>query len=173
MSASYSDLTSSCISFRIGGVGSEPTKTCNCAASNSLYRACKDRDSGTVRARPVSDTTVDTLGGVVDENVEADAIKYTDDNKAYHNLPNHHTVNHHTGEYVRDMVHVNGIESFWALLKRGYHGVFHHISFRHLHRFINKFAGRLNIRDMDTIDMMSGIVQGMVGKRLMYKSLVA
>ena len=132
----------------------------------------KDRDTGDIRAEPVSDTTADTLGGFVDENVKAYAVKYTDDNSAYHNLTNHHTVNHSAGEYVRDMAHVNGIESFWALLKRGYHGVFHHVSFKHLHRYVNEFAGRLNIRDMDTIDMMGSIVCGMVGKRLMYKSLV-
>ena len=133
----------------------------------------KDRDTGAIRARPVLDTTADTLGGFVDENVKADAVKYTDDNKAYHNLSNHHTVNHSAGEYVRDMAHVNGIESFWALLKRGYHGVFHHISYKHLHRYVNEFAGRLNIRDMDTIDMMGSIVGGMVGKRLTHRMLTA
>ena len=133
----------------------------------------KDRGTGTVRARPVSDTTADTLGGFVDGNVVRDAVKYTDDNSAYNHLTNHHTVNHKAGEYVRGKAHTNGIESFWALLRRGYHGVFHHISFKHLHRYVNEFAGRLNIRNMDTMDMMGSIVCGMVGKRLMYKSLVA
>ena len=70
------------------------------------------------------------------------------------------------------MVHVNGMESFWALLKRGYYGIFHHISVKHLHRYVNEFAGRLNIRDMDTIDMMGMIVLGMVGKRLTYAALI-
>ena len=131
----------------------------------------KDRDTGAIRAQPVSDTTTETLGGFVDGNVVQDVVKYTDDNSAYHSLTNHHTVNHKAGEYVRDKAHTNGIESFWALLKRGYHGVFHHISFKHLHRYVNEFAGRLNTRDMDTIDMMGSIVGSMVGKRLTYKAL--
>lgn len=70
------------------------------------------------------------------------------------------------------MAHTNGIESFWALLKRGYYGTFHHISAKHLHRYVNEFAGRLNIRNMDTIDMMVSLVQGMVGKRLTYTTLI-
>ena len=58
----------------------------------------------------------------------------------------HETVNHSVSEYVRDQAHTNGIESFWSMLKRGYHGTFHHMSPEHLHRYVNEFAGRHNIR---------------------------
>ena len=44
----------------------------------------------------------------------------------------HEAVKHSAGEYVRGQAHVNGLESFWALLKRGYHGTYHHISPQHL-----------------------------------------
>ena len=64
-------------------------------------------------------------------------------------LREHETVNHSVGEYVRGMAHTNGIESFWAMHKRGYHGTYHHISAKHLHRYIVEFSGRHNLRECD------------------------
>lgn len=131
----------------------------------------KDRDSNRIKAKPVADTTKETLQGFVNESKTADSMVYTDESKSYTGLDNHETVNHSVSEYVNGMAHTNGIESFWALLKRGYHGTFHHMSPEHLHRYVAEFAGRHNIRDMDTIDQMQEIVVGMVGKRLMYNNL--
>ncbi len=71
------------------------------------------------------------------------------------------------------MAHANGIESFWALFKRGYHGTFHKMSIKHLHRYINEFAGRQNIRSKDTLTQMSTIARRMVGKQLKYEDLIA
>ena len=85
----------------------------------------------------------------------------------------HEAVNHSVSEYVRDQAHTNGIESFWASQKRGYHGTFHHISPKHLHRYVNEFATRHNMRPKDTEAMMADTVARMVGKRLMYRDLVA
>ena len=65
------------------------------------------------------------------------------------------------------------MESFWALLRRGYHGTYHWMSPKHLHRFVNEFAGRLNERFRDTADMMAVLARHMVGKRLTYAQLVA
>ena len=70
------------------------------------------------------------------------------------------------------MAHTNGMEAFWALLKRGFNGTFHHIFPQHLHRYVNEFAGRHNIRDLATLAQMTVIAQGMVGKRLKYRDLV-
>ena len=58
------------------------------------------------------------------------------------------------------------------MLKRGYYGTFHHVSVKHLHRYVAEFAGRQNFREMDTIEQMRNVVAGMVGKRLMYADLV-
>ena len=77
----------------------------------------------------------------------------------------HETVKHSVSEYVNGMAHTNGIESFWALLKRGYHGTYHHVSEKHLNRYIGEFSGRHNIRTADTIDQMTAMVRGMNGKR--------
>ena len=102
------------------------------------------------------------------------ATVYTDDHGGYQGMPfEHETVKHSISEYVNGMAHTNCIESFWALLKRGYHGTYHHMSEKHLGRYVSEFAGRHNIRDADTIDQMQSIVTGMVGKRLKYRRLVA
>ena len=59
------------------------------------------------------------------------------------------------------------------MLKRGYHGTYHHMSAKHLDRYVGEFAGRHNDRERDTIDQMAGIAQVMVGKRLRYDDLIA
>ena len=65
------------------------------------------------------------------------------------------------------------MKSFWSLLKRAHKGTFHRLSPKHLHRYVNEFATRHNIRDLDTIQQMEHIVARMVGKRLMYRDLIA
>ena len=69
--------------------------------------------------------------------------------------------------------HTNGIESFWATLKRAHKGVYHKISPKHLQRYVDEFAGRHGVRERDTLDQMQSVVAGMVGKRLGYRELVA
>ena len=77
-------------------------------------------------------------------------------------------------------MHTNGMlprsdsmESFWALLRRRYHGTHHRVSPKHLYRFVNEFAGRLNERVRDTADIMATLARHMVGKRLTYARLMA
>ena len=85
----------------------------------------------------------------------------------------HQAVKHSVGEYVREQAHTNGVESFWSMLKRGYHGVYHHMSVDHLDRYIAEFEGRHNDRPADTRDQITGMIRGMEGKRLRYVDLVA
>ena len=133
----------------------------------------RDRETGRIAAAPVPETTQAKLIDFVERHVESPNTKvYSDGNPTCQILKNHDWVNHKAGEYVRGKVHTNGIESFWALLERGYDGVFRHLSYKYPHRHINEFAGRLNIWDMDTIDMMIQMVKGMVGWRLTYAALI-
>ena len=71
------------------------------------------------------------------------------------------------------MAHANGVESFWALLKRGYIGIYHHFSRKHLHRYISDFAGRPNQRPQDTLQQIVLMATGMVGQRLRYAERIA
>ena len=73
----------------------------------------------------------------------------------------------------RDQTHINGMESFWAMLKRRYVGVYHHMSPEHLDRYVGEFDGRHNPRSRNTIDQMAGMVRGAEGKRLRYADLIA
>ena len=114
-----------------------------------------------------------TLRGFVTDHTADGAEVFTDEASAYVGVARHSTVCHSVGEYVNGMAHVNGVESFWAGLKRGYHGTHHHMSAKHLDRYVAEFAGRHNHRQLDTEAMMAKTGDGMVGKRLPYAELVA
>ena len=134
----------------------------------------KDRDTNRVSASVVTGTDAKTLQGFVGDHAAKGATVYTDDHGGYQGMPfEHETVKHSISEYVNGMAHTNGIESFWALLKRGYHGTYHHMSEKHLQRYVNEFSGRHSVRAQDTIDQMSDVVVGMVGKRLRYADLAS
>lgn len=101
---------------------------------------------------------------------------YTDDHQAHralHKMYQHDTVKHRIGEFARGRATTNSIESFWSMLKRGYHGTYYKMSDKHLHRYVNEFTGRHNIHDLDTVVQMAFIVLSMVGKRLKYEDLTA
>lgn len=144
------------------------------AVGKTAVAGAKDRATGTVSARSVPDTTRPTLHGFVGSHAAPGATVYTDEAAAYRGMPfEHETVCHSVGEYVRDQAHVNGLESFWAMLKRGYHGTYHHMSAKHLDRYVTEFSGRHNDREADTIDQMAHIAQGMVGRRLRFRDLIS
>ncbi len=133
----------------------------------------KDRETKKVVAEVVGDTTSRTLKGFVSRNTQPTAKVYTDNAPAYDSLPNRESVNHSIREFVKGEIHTNGIESFWSMLKRAHMGTFHHLSPWHLHRYVDEFAGRHNMREHDTLDQMHLVADGMVGKRLRYRELVA
>ena len=140
----------------------------------AVVAGIKDRSTKRVSAAVVYRTDKATLQGFVIDRAAAGARVYTDDHRSYSGLPfPHETVKHSVGEYVKDRAHTNGIESFWSLLKRGYHGTYHHMSPKHLNRYVTEFAGRHNIRNLDTMAQMTAISQGIVGKRLRYRDLIA
>jgi transposase-like protein len=134
-------------------------------------------ENAEIRATPVADTSAPTLTGYIAANVPAGAAVVTDEFAAYRGLTSqgyiHHTVNHTAGEYVRHYcIHTNGIESFWALLKRGHYGVYHYMSPKHLHRYVNEFAFRQNTREAGTMGFIDQTIACMIGKRLTYKVLI-
>ena len=136
----------------------------------------RDRATNQVRATVVPETDAAHVAGFVASQTEEGAKVYTDEAKVYNALKplyDHEAVNHSTSEYVRDMAHTNGMESFWANMKRGYIGIFHYMSPKHLQRYVNEFAGKHNVRGKDTIDQMQNVAAAMTGKRLMYRDLIS
>ena len=133
----------------------------------------KDRATNRVSAAVVPHNDGATLKPFVLSRIAQEADIYTDDHGAYRGLPNHQTVKHSVGEYVNGQAHTNGIESFWALLRRGYYGTYHRMSPKHLDRYVGEFAGRQNDRSLDTIDQLRAGWRRMQGKRLRYRTLIA
>ncbi len=133
----------------------------------------KDRETNRIDARVVNSTDKRTLQGFVYSRTTRDATVYTDEAAAYRGiLRSHEAVKHSAKEFVRGMAHTNGIESFWATLKRGFDGVYHQMSPKHLFRYLNEFEGRHNRRALDTEAQMSAMFRGCIDKRLRYEDLI-
>ena len=143
------------------------------AVGKAAVVGMKDRETNEVNAEVVKLTDKATLQAFVLDRT-GDGVKvYTDEAAAYQGLLNHEAVKHSVREYVHGQAHTNGIESFWAMLKRGYVGTYHQMSVKHLPRYVAEFEGRHNHRPMDTADQMAEVVKGMDGKRLTYQTLIA
>ena len=80
---------------------------------------------------------------------------------------------HSVAEYVNGPAHTNGVESFWSMLKRAHKGTFHKISPKHLNRYVKEFAGKHNLRELDTLAQMRDTVARLVGRNLCYRDLIA
>ena len=133
----------------------------------------RERGSKRIRARVVPATDGKTLKGFIWSNTKDGTRVYTDTSTAYSGLPGRKAVNHNIGQYVDGRAHTNGLESFWAMMKRGYHGTYHWMSPKHLHRYVAEFEGRHNQRPLDTVDQMRRMVRGGGDKRLRYDDLVS
>ena len=134
----------------------------------------KDRSTGRIDAYAVRGTDRETMHGFVSEHAAEGALVITDDHKSYKKLPFYHRqVNHSRIQYVHGSAHTNGIESFWSMVKRSYHGVHHFWSPKHNDRYIAGLCGKHNIRDLDTVDQMASVVRDMEGKRLTWAVLTA
>ncbi len=132
---------------------------------------------GKVRAKMIEGTSAAEIQPEVCATVEPGTTICTDEHRAYRGMPqfNHLPVNHSGREYVRGMAHTNGIESVWAVFKRGLHGVYHHASKPHLNRYINEFSFRLNDGNVKrhTMNRLDSLTVATAGRRITYKELIA
>jgi transposase-like protein len=145
------------------------------AVGKAAVIGAKERN-GKVKVAVIEKTDAVTLEGFVLHSVETGSSVFTDEHRGYNGLSKsfaHKSVKHSVGQYVDGMAHTNGIESFWAMLKRGYKGTYHQMSPKHLERYVTEFAGRHNVRGCDTIVQMTLLAKGLDGKRLRYDDLVA
>ncbi|MEZ0004915.1 transposase-like protein [Flavobacterium sp. 28YEA47A] len=130
--------------------------------------------SGKVYAVPVKDTKADTILPIMVAKVDSGATVYTDEYRAYSSLHksfNHDFVRHSANEYVSGSVHTNNIENFWSLLKRGLDGIYHHVSDKHLGRYVNEFTFRYNNRGLSEGSKFDVALAIGTTKRLKYKTL--
>ena len=143
------------------------------AVGKTAVAGIKDRKTNQIVTEVVERTDKPTLQGFVYQHTEPDTQVYTDEWAAYTGMNRpHQAVRHSAKEYVNGMASTNGMESHWAMLKRGYTGIYHHWSVKHLPRYVNEFEGRHNFRPLDTADQMATMVQGADGKRLTYATLI-
>lgn len=139
----------------------------------AVIAACER--GGKVKAMGITDTSRQELHRFIRDNVVIGSTIYTDSHESYKGLDgyNHESVNHTVGEYVRGQAHTNGVESFWAMLKRGYYGTFHFFTWKHLHRYLAEFETRWNMIGLAGDSRLDALLESVVGLRLRYKRLVA
>lgn len=134
---------------------------------------------GRTKAVKLASTDAQTIQDTIVQNVAVGSTLHTDEAGAYRDIGglffDHATVNHSEGEYVRDGVTTNSIESVFAVLKRGLIGVYHHASPKHIGRYVDEFSFRLNDGNVarHTLDRLGSFIDGVAGKRLTYKALIA
>jgi len=134
---------------------------------------------GRTKAKLVAETDRRTLYLTIMRNVEKGASIHTDENSAYDGIERlsyeHKTINHGLGKYVHNGVSTNAVESVFAVLKRGLHGVYHHASEKHLARYVNEFTWRLNEGNVKrhSLQRLDSFVDAVAGKRITYEALTA
>jgi transposase-like protein len=129
---------------------------------------------GIVHTKVVGEAKRGILVENVKDTVEAGAQVFTDDAAAYYGMLTEydHQIINHAETYVKGNVHTNGIENFWALLKRGLNGTYVSVEPFHLFRYVDEAAFRFNNRlPMSDADRFSYLVRKIVGKRLTYAEL--
>lgn len=129
---------------------------------------------GQARAHKIERVDAKTLGKAIHANVDRRSALMTDRFGSYAEVGStffggHHTVDHGKGEYVRGNASRNEVELYFALLKRGVIGSFHHVSKNHLDRYCDEFSFRRNHRKVSDSDRTATAIKATKGKRLMYR----
>ncbi|MCU1303664.1 MAG: hypothetical protein JWQ87_3948 [Candidatus Sulfotelmatobacter sp.] len=133
---------------------------------------------GNVRSFPVERVTVANIKPLLQAHIEAGTKLMTDEHTVYHftkdAFPSHHTVKHSAKEYSRNdnglKVTTNTVEGYFAILKRGNYGVFHHWSRKYMAQYLAEFDFRYNGRKMNDDDRAALALKKTDGKRLMLKT---
>lgn len=131
---------------------------------------------GRVQSHHVANVTAKTLRPILFAQVDRKSDLMTDEgpgvSSAGSDFARHQTVNHGAGEYVRGDAHTNTIEGYFSIFKRGITGTYHHISAKHLKRYLAEFDFRYNEREaLGVTDTERAVkaIEGVRGKRLTYR----
>ncbi len=128
---------------------------------------------GEIRVTVVPNTTRATLQAGIRENVEKGSAVYSDALRSYSGLDDEyvHEVIDHAEKYVNGQVHVNGVENFWSLLKRGLNGTYVSVQPFHLFRYIDERVFTYNERKLTDLDRFLVVLGTAAGRRLTYTEL--
>lgn len=131
-----------------------------------------ERD-GKARSFHVPDVKASTLKPILMEQIKQETSIMTDEARQYIGLEKHFQshdhVCHSIGEYVRGNIYTNTIENYFSIMKRGLKGIYQHVSPQHLRRYLCEYDFRYNSREITDKERMELALQGIEGKRLMYK----
>lgn len=133
--------------------------------------AVVERFGGQVRAEPVATVNVRTVEEFLARVTRRGGRLITDEARVYPPVGRrlfswHHSVNHSAYQYADGDVHTNTIEGFFSIVKRGLNGIYHHVSKRHLWRYIAEFVFRYNTRYLDDVRRMRALVRLSEARRL-------
>jgi transposase-like protein len=131
---------------------------------------------GEARTFHIPNSKAGSLKPIIQLAVNDTAHIITDQYQAYRGLKKRfawHSVINHSKSYVRGIIHINFAESYHSLLKRGIFGTFHHVSERHLSRYLREFEFRWNSRKITDGERAMNAVRGAEGKRLLYRAPMA
>ena len=131
---------------------------------------------GRVRAEVVIDRTREVLHALADKHIADGSTLITDEWHPYKESNFQHEIINHAESYARGLVHTNGIENFWSLLKRGLGGTYISVEPFHLFRYIDEQAFRYNNRatkdnPLNDGDRFAAVVSQIVGRRITYAEL--
>jgi transposase-like protein len=125
---------------------------------------------GRMLAMVTTDMNLEAIRDAIYRNVEMGSTIHTDDAPVYR----HDTVNHSLRQYLKGDITTNGIESVFAVMKRGIIGVYHQMAVKHIGRYVDEFTFRLNEGNCarQTIARIDSFIAGVAGKRLTYAALI-
>jgi transposase-like protein len=147
--------------------------------NKTIVQGILDRNLRKVRATVVPNVTRETLQNEILKQVKFGSTVYTDNAVAYDNGMQWrfvHDIVNKTESYVRGQVHVNGMENFWALLKRSLRGTYVAVEPFHLSRYVDEQVFRYNHRKdgdrkLNDSDRFAAVMANVLGRRLTYSDL--
>lgn len=140
-------------------------------SGKAIVIGAKSRE-GKVRAAVIEDTKTSTVQDFLHKNLSSSALLCTDEHPSYRLWEHHESVNHSAGEYVNGMIHTNGIESVWSVIKRGLIGVYHSVDIKHLGLYVSEFSFRLSHVRQGLWEQSKSLLRILIGTRITYRELV-
>ena len=125
-------------------------------------------------ATPVPRVDKPTSQGGIRRNLAPGTMVYLDETASCRGMREHNreSLAHSASGYVWGQIRANGVESFWAIMRRGYHGSYHKMSVKRLSRYVDELQRRWNNRDMYVIEFIRNTVEGTIGRGLTHSTLV-